>query len=74
MAELNVIESAHRANIDRLIDEFGENNRDEILGLYMNQRENEESNARITDFTPIFVYRAVREALKEGCDVIPSPV
>ena len=65
MAELNVIESAHRTNIERLIDEFGEGYESEITELYSTQREAEESSARINDFIPIFVYRTVREVLRE---------
>ncbi len=65
MAELNVIESAHRTNIRRLIDEFGGDHESEIMKLYNTQREAEERSARIIDFIPIFVYRTVREVLKE---------
>jgi len=65
MAELNVIESAHRTNIGRLIDEFGESYESEITKLYSAQREADESSARINDFIPIFTYRTVRGILRE---------
>ncbi len=64
MAELNVIESAHRTNIKRLAEEFGESYESEITELYSTQREADESRARINDFIPIFTYRAVREVLR----------
>jgi hypothetical protein len=41
--------------------------------LYNSQRDAEENNARINDFTPIFVYRTVREILRERCEM-PSTV
>jgi len=65
VAEFSVIDSAHRHNILRLIDEFGESRQDRITALYNNLRDSEESTAKITDFTPIFTYRLVREALQE---------
>ncbi|RLI91090.1 MAG: hypothetical protein DRO89_04645 [Candidatus Altiarchaeales archaeon] len=65
MVKLNVIESAHRTNIRRLIDEFGEDYESEIMRLYNTQRKVEERSARITDFIPIFVYRTVREVLRK---------
>lgn len=73
MAEISVIEGAHRTNIERLIDEFGEDWRGEILDLYTTHRTEEENNARINDFTPIFVYRAVKEALVERNQGLASP-
>lgn len=65
VAEFSVIESAHRHNIVRLIDEFGEHRESRIIELYNSLRDSEESTAKITDFTPIFTYRMVREALQE---------
>ena len=65
VAEFSVIESAHRHNIVRLIDEFGESRESRITELYNSLRDSEESTAKITDFTPIFTYRLVREALQE---------
>lgn len=65
VAEFSVIESAHRQNIVRLIDEFGENRQNRVIELYNSLRDSEESTAKITDFTPIFTYRMVREALQE---------
>jgi len=65
VAEFSVIESAHRHNIVRLIDEFGENRQNRVIELYNSLRDSEESTAKITDFTPIFTYRLVREALQE---------
>jgi hypothetical protein len=65
VVELTVIESAHRTNIERLVSEFGENYESEITELYVTQRKAEENSARITDFTPIFTYRTVRDFLME---------
>ncbi|OYT41252.1 MAG: hypothetical protein B6U86_02760 [Candidatus Altiarchaeales archaeon ex4484_43] len=65
MAKLDIIESVHRTNIRRLIDEFGEDHESEIMRLYNTQREAEERSARITYFIPIFVYRTVREVLRK---------
>jgi hypothetical protein len=65
VAEFSVIDSAHRHNILRLIDEFGESRQNRIIELYSSLRDSEESTAKITDFTPIFTYRMVREALEE---------
>ncbi|HDH41331.1 MAG TPA: hypothetical protein ENG12_02855 [Candidatus Altiarchaeales archaeon] len=65
MDKLNTIERVHKTNIERLVEEFGEEQMEEINKLYNTQRSSEESNAKIRDFIPIFTYRAVREILGE---------
>lgn len=60
----SVIEKAHKTNIEKLVFEFGESLRDKIMEVYSEVREAEEKFARISDFTPIFIYKHAREALK----------
>jgi len=61
---IDVLEKAHKSNIERLLEEFGENRKKEIVETYTNMRLSAEKNAKIRDFTPIFIYRTLREALK----------
>lgn len=58
-----ILEKAHKTNISRLLEEFGDEKKEEILYLYENKRAESEQKARILDYVPIFVYRAVRETL-----------
>ncbi|MBN2250631.1 MAG: hypothetical protein JW724_00970 [Candidatus Altiarchaeota archaeon] len=58
----DVTEKAHKTNIQRLVEEFGQENGERIQYLYRNTKLSDENNARVRDFVPIFVYRAVREA------------
>ncbi len=57
------LEKAHKTNIHKLLEEFGETRKEEIHSTYDYVRFSDENNARIHDFLPIFVYRAVRESL-----------
>ncbi len=59
----NTIEMAHKTNIERLLEEFGDDHEDEINRAYNTQRSFEESGAKIRDFIPIFTYRTVKELL-----------
>lgn len=68
------IEKAHQTNIERLIDEFGVNRREEIVRFYETARNRDEQDARIMDYLPIFVYRTVRSILTEKrVDIKPVP-
>jgi hypothetical protein len=60
----DVLEKAHKSNIDRLLEEFGQHRKNEILETYNNMRRSTERSAKIRDFTPIFIYRTLREALR----------
>lgn len=60
----DVLEKAHRNNIEKLLEEFGENRKKEITETYANMRMSAEKSARIREFTPIFLYRTLREALR----------
>jgi hypothetical protein len=60
----DVLEKAHKSNVERLLEEFGVRRKDEILETYDKMRFSAERNAKIRDFTPIFLYRTIREALR----------
>lgn len=60
----DVLEKAHKGNIDRLLEEFGDNRKKEILETYTNMRLSAEKSAKIREYTPIFLYRTLREALR----------
>jgi len=62
--ESDVAEKAHRTNIEKLLEEFGEGRREEIRYVYQNVKSENENTAKIRDFAPIFIYRAVRDALR----------
>jgi len=57
------LEKAHKTNIQKLLEEFGETRTEEIHNLYEYVRFSDENNARIHDFLPIIVYRTVRDSL-----------
>jgi hypothetical protein len=60
----DVLEKAHKSNIEKLLEEFGQNRKKEILETYNNMRYSADRSAKIRDFTPIFLYRTLREALR----------
>ena len=62
MAEAGNTERVHKTNIERLIEEFGQEHQVGITSLYDSMRLSTESNVKIKDFTPIFLYRTVRES------------
>lgn len=64
METTDVLEKAHKNNIERLLEEFGEDRKAEIVKTYTNMRLSAERSAKIRDFTPIFLYRTLREALR----------
>ncbi|MFZ2456735.1 MAG: hypothetical protein WAX07_09690 [Candidatus Altiarchaeia archaeon] len=64
METTDVLEKAHKGNVDKLLEEFGQNRKNEILETYNNMRKSAEKSAKIRDFTPIFLYRTLREALR----------
>lgn len=66
MDKLATIERVHKTNIKRLVEEFGDEQMDEIERVYNTHRFSDESDAKIQDFIPIFTYRTVRENLREG--------
>jgi hypothetical protein len=60
----DVLEKAHKSNIEKLLDEFGLNRKNEILETYNNLRNSTDRNAKIRNYTPIFLYRTLRDALR----------
>ena len=62
--EADILEKAHKTNIERLTEEFGKGKKDEILYIYENKRAESESDAKVNDYVPIFLYRAVRDVLR----------
>ncbi|MEA1924746.1 MAG: hypothetical protein U9M95_02650 [Candidatus Altiarchaeota archaeon] len=64
MNQPNNLEQIHKTNIERLIEEFGEEHVEEIEKLYTARRSFEESDAKIRNFIPIFAYRTVREKIR----------
>ena len=61
--KVSLIIKAHEFNIRRLIDEFGQDNPEDIKGLYNHHKNLLESNAKIYDFIPIFTDKKVREII-----------
>lgn len=64
MDTADVLEKAHKSNVERLLEEFGEHRKDEILETYNDMRFSAEKSAKIREFTPIFLYRTLRETLR----------
>lgn len=64
METTDVLEKAHKSNIEKLLEEFGLNRKAEIVETYNNMRNSADRSAKIRDFTPIFLYRTLREALR----------
>lgn len=61
----DILEKSHKTNLQRLIEEFGAGRREEICSIYSGMRDASEQQARIKDYTPIFVYRNARDCLRE---------
>ena len=70
MDTADILEKAHKSNIERLLEEFGARRKDEILEAYNSMRHSTERNAKIQEFTPIFLYRTIRETLKTSEKII----
>ena len=58
-------ESAHKTGIDKLIEKFGEDKKEEIKNLYSQKRTGFEKDATIFDHLPTLVYIEVKEDLKQ---------
>lgn len=61
----DILQKAHKTNIQRLLEEFGDARGEEIQKVYSVVRDDCEANARIKDYSPIFVYRNVKDLLKQ---------
>jgi hypothetical protein len=61
----NDVDSAHENSIDRLIQEFGPDNKMSIRTVYREERLKLEKDARVTSFIPILACKAAREAIKQ---------
>ena len=62
----DILQKAHKTNIQRLLEEFGHARGEEIHRLYGKMCADCETNARIKDYSPIFVYRSVKDALSRS--------
>jgi len=60
----DILQKAHKTNIQKLLEEFGHARGEEIHRLYGKMCADCETNARIKDYSPIFVYRSVKDALR----------
>ncbi len=56
---------AHIENIDKLVEEFGESKREEVMRVYETVKTDLENKAELTQFLPIFAYRMARGRLTE---------
>lgn len=61
--DADILEKAHKTNIERLTEEFGEEKKEKILDIYRGKRVETETSAKVNDYVPIFIYRTVRDLL-----------
>ncbi len=57
-------EGAHGTSIAKLVEEFGQENEEEITKVYQGIRAILEKDAKIIDYVPIFAYRQVKQILR----------
>lgn len=55
--------SPHDKNIEKLVNEFGSQLKEEIRLLYDTERDNLEKEATIPQFIPVFAYKHVKNLL-----------
>ena len=63
MEYADVLEKAHKSNLQKLLEEFGAQRMEEIHTIYEAIKNAHEGSARIRDYVPILAYRTAKEEL-----------
>lgn len=61
---LDSLEGSHRSSIDKLVEEFGTEEKEEIKMIYSKQKDILEKDAKIKNFVPVFAYKITRQILR----------